>query len=106
MLGAAALGAVAATADDVPPLADPPPGELLIASAEIQDPRFFHSVVLLVHHDSNGAFGIVINNPLGERPLATLLTDGKDGPGGKEGTDDKGGKGRGAGAPRRAPAAS
>jgi putative transcriptional regulator len=91
VLGAAALGAVAATADDAPPLADPPPGELLIASAEIQDPRFFHSVVLLVHHDGTGAFGIVINNPIGERPLAALLagTDGKDATDGKDGPDAK-----------------
>ena len=86
MLGAAALGAVSAGADDAPPLADPSPGELLVASAAIQDPRFFHSVVLLVHHDSTGAFGIVINNPIGERPLAALLagTDGNDRTGGKE----------------------
>jgi putative transcriptional regulator len=57
------------------PPADPPAGELLIASAAIQDPRFQHSVVLLLRHDSTGAFGIVINHPLTERPLAALLTD-------------------------------
>jgi putative transcriptional regulator len=62
------------------PPADPPAGELLIASAAIQDPRFQHSVILLLRHDSTGAFGIVINHPLTERPLAALLadTDGKD----------------------------
>jgi putative transcriptional regulator len=78
---AAVIGIVAAVAQDAPPVADPPAGELLIASATIQDPRFHHSVVLLLRHDSTGAFGIVINNPLGERPLAALLadTDGKDG---------------------------
>jgi putative transcriptional regulator len=91
MLGAAALGGAVATADDASPPADPPPGELLIASAEIQDPRFFHSVVLLVHHDNSGAFGIVINNPLGERPLAALLAgaDDKDATTGKDGPDPK-----------------
>jgi putative transcriptional regulator len=84
LLGIAALfSATAAMADEAPPLADPPPGELLIASASIQDPRFYHSVVLLVRHDSTGAFGIVINNPLGARPLAALLADGADN------TDDK-----------------
>jgi putative transcriptional regulator len=78
---AAAIGAIAALADDAPPAADPPAGQLLIASAEIQDPRFVQSVVLLLRHDSSGAFGIVINPPLGQRPLADLLpaTDGKDG---------------------------
>src|SRR5271154_7577621 len=58
-----------------PPPADPPAGELLVASAAIQDPRFQHSVVLLLRHDSTGALGIVINQPLTERPLAALLAD-------------------------------
>jgi putative transcriptional regulator len=30
-------------------------------------------VVLIVRHDGNGALGIVINRPIGERPLASLL---------------------------------
>ncbi len=46
---------------------------MLIASATIQDPRFYHSVILLLRHDRNSAFGIVINRPLGERPLAEIL---------------------------------
>jgi putative transcriptional regulator len=77
---AAALGAIATMADDAAPVADPPAGALLIASAQIQDPRFHHSVVLLLRHDGTGAFGIVINNPLGQRPLAALLSeaDSKD----------------------------
>jgi putative transcriptional regulator len=91
--GAAALiGGVAASADDAPPLPDPPPGQLLIASAAIRDPRFHHSVILLVRHDKTGAFGIAINRLLGERPLAAFLADmekngGKDGKNGAiEGT--------------------
>jgi putative transcriptional regulator len=56
-------------------VADPPAGQLLIASAAIQDPRFQHSVVLLLRHNSTGAFGIVINHPLTERTLAALLAD-------------------------------
>jgi putative transcriptional regulator len=76
MLGAAVtLGAITATAGDAPPVADPPAGVLLIASAEIPDPRFHHSVVLLLRHDGTGAFGIVINNPLGQRPFAELLPE-------------------------------
>jgi putative transcriptional regulator len=70
---AAAIGAIGALADETPPAADPPAGQLLIASAEIQDPRFVQSVVLLLRHDSSGAFGVVINHPLGQRPLADLL---------------------------------
>ena len=55
------------------PSAEPPPGQLLIASAAIQDPRFQHSVVLLLRHDASGAFGLIINHPVGERSLAELL---------------------------------
>lgn len=75
-----AVGAIAALADDTPPVADPPAGQLLIASAEIQDPRFARSVILLLRHDSSGALGIIINHPLGKRPLAAVLsqTDSKE----------------------------
>lgn len=62
-----------------PAALEPAAGELLVASDAIQDPRFHHAVILLLRHDKTGAFGIVINRPLGERPIATLLaaTDGK-----------------------------
>jgi putative transcriptional regulator len=52
---------------------DPPKGALLIAAAGMQDPRFYHSVILLLRHDKNGALGIVINRPIGERSIASLL---------------------------------
>jgi len=48
-------------------------GQLLIASPEMRDPRFDHAVVLVVKHDRDGALGIVINKPAGERPLADIL---------------------------------
>jgi putative transcriptional regulator len=48
-------------------------GQLLIASPTMGDPRFAQTVIVIVRHDSNGAFGIVVNRPLGERPLAQLL---------------------------------
>jgi putative transcriptional regulator len=48
-------------------------GQLLIASPSMGDPRFAQTVVLMARHDKNGAFGIVINRPVGERPLASLL---------------------------------
>jgi putative transcriptional regulator len=75
LLSMAALAVIVKAAADAPPVADPPAGVLLIASAEIQDPRFHHTVVLLLRHDGTGAFGIVINNPLGQRPLAALLSE-------------------------------
>ena len=48
-------------------------GQLLIASPSMGDPRFDRTVILMVKHDQNGAFGIVINRPIEERPLAGLL---------------------------------
>jgi putative transcriptional regulator len=48
-------------------------GQLLVASPSMGDPRFAHTVVFIARHDKNGAFGIVINKPVGERPLANLL---------------------------------
>jgi putative transcriptional regulator len=58
-------------------LATPEPpsltGQLLVASPRIGDPRFAHTVILVVRHDTKGALGIAINRPLGVRSLATLL---------------------------------
>jgi len=48
-------------------------GQLLVATPEMGDPRFAQTVILIVRHDPSGAFGIVINRPLGEGPLANLL---------------------------------
>jgi len=48
-------------------------GQLLIASPSMGDPRFDHTVILLVQHGQDGALGLVINRPLGERPLASVL---------------------------------
>ena len=78
------LAAVAAPADDKTSAADPPAGLLLIASQGLQDPRFSHTVILLVRHDRGGALGIMINRPVGTRPIATVLAESK----GKEGAGD------------------
>jgi putative transcriptional regulator len=48
-------------------------GQLLIASPKMGDPRFQETVILMVRHNQDGAFGLVINRPLGERPLASVL---------------------------------
>ena len=62
----------------VPPPAEAPErasltGQLLIAAPAMGDPRFQHTVILMVRHDRNGALGVVINRPIGERPLAGIL---------------------------------
>jgi len=56
-----------------PPPADSLAGQFLVATPEMGDPRFFHTVILMVQHDQRGALGIIINRPIGQRPLAALL---------------------------------
>jgi putative transcriptional regulator len=48
-------------------------GQLLIATPSMSDPRFARAVILMVKHDRNGALGIVINRPVGERTMAQIL---------------------------------
>jgi putative AlgH/UPF0301 family transcriptional regulator len=48
-------------------------GQLLVATPEMGDPRFQHTVILMVRHDEKGALGIVINRPLEQVPVAKLL---------------------------------
>lgn len=38
-------------------------GRLLVATPELTDPNFFRSVVLVIEHHADGAFGIVLNRP-------------------------------------------
>ncbi len=40
-------------------------GRLLISRPEMSDPNFDGSVTLMIQHDHNGAFGLVLNRPLG-----------------------------------------
>lgn len=48
-------------------------GQLLIATPVLNGPPFEHTVILVAQHDKNGAVGIVINRPLGARPIAGVL---------------------------------
>ncbi len=45
---------------------------LLIASPQMTDPFFEQTVVLVWHHDEDGAIGVVVNRPL-EHPLSEVL---------------------------------
>jgi putative transcriptional regulator len=38
-------------------------GSLLIAMPQLQDPNFRRSVVLMVHHDEESSFGLLLNRP-------------------------------------------
>ena len=48
-------------------------GRLLVARAELQDPNFRQSVILMLEHSSDGAMGLVINRRLGTTSAAELL---------------------------------
>jgi len=48
-------------------------GQLLIASPDLRQPEFDHTVILLAQHSREGALGIVINRPRKTLPVADLL---------------------------------
>lgn len=48
-------------------------GQMLVATPEMQDPRFVETVIYLAKHDATGAFGLVINRPLAKGPIGELL---------------------------------
>jgi len=52
--------------------ADPARGSLLIASRDLLDPNFSKSIVLLLHYDDDGAFGVMINRRTQMRPTEIL----------------------------------
>ena len=69
-----------------PPATESLTGQLLIASPDIGDPRFAHTVILMVKHDKDGALGITINRPVGEKSIASLLEGPGEDVSGIEGT--------------------
>ncbi|MDP2606520.1 MAG: YqgE/AlgH family protein [Deltaproteobacteria bacterium] len=48
-------------------------GQLLVATAEMRDPRFVETVIYMVKHGPEGAMGIVINRPLAKGAIEDLL---------------------------------
>ena len=58
-------------------------GKLLVASPAIDDPNFHRTVVLIGHHDRDGALGVVINRPAGTTvaeaapPVAEMIGGGE-----------------------------
>ena len=43
-------------------------GTLLVASPELKDPNFSHTVILVLRHDDNATLGVVINRPTSLEP--------------------------------------
>jgi putative transcriptional regulator len=54
-------------------------GHLLVASPHLLDPNFVHTVVLLIHHSEEGAFGVVLNRPA-DNTIKDLWEQVGDGP--------------------------
>jgi putative transcriptional regulator len=58
-------------------------GHLLVAGASLWDPNFRRTVVLIGHHDDEGAVGVVLNQPLeatveeAAPPLSSLVHPGE-----------------------------
>ena len=50
-------------------------GRMLVAAPTLSDPYFQWSVVYLVEHNAEGAFGVIVNRKMGEGPLAELIGD-------------------------------
>lgn len=53
------------------------PGTLLAAWPDLVDPNFMHAVVLIIQHDDEGAFGLVVNKP-SDVTTAQLLPEQPD----------------------------
>jgi putative transcriptional regulator len=52
-------------------------GRLVVATQDLVDPNFAHAVVLLLDHDEDGAFGVILNRP-SEAPVAEALPPWSD----------------------------
>jgi len=55
------------------PTRRPLTGRLLVATDSLRDPRFARTVIYLVRHDADGAFGLVVNWPIAEVPFERAL---------------------------------
>lgn len=50
-------------------------GDLLVANRDMPDPRFRDTVIYMVEHDANGAFGLIVNRAYAAGPAAAILKD-------------------------------
>ncbi len=48
-------------------------GRLLVATDTLRDPRFARTVIYIVRHRPEGAFGLVVNLPVGDIPFERAL---------------------------------
>lgn len=64
--------APAVAAEQAKPV-DSTAGQLLVANRQMTDPRFAKTIIYMVAHDGDGAFGLVVNRRYGEGSLRALL---------------------------------
>lgn len=69
MIGSVGLG----SALEAPREASRLVGKLLVAQPRLRDPNFRRTVVFMVRHDDLGAFGLVVNRPIGSTAYAELI---------------------------------
>jgi putative transcriptional regulator len=52
-------------------------GKLLVAAPHLLDPNFYRAVVLVVRHDEEGAYGLILNRPTNQHigPLMEMLLE-------------------------------
>ena len=50
-------------------------GKFLVASPSMTDPRFHKSVIYVITHKSEGAMGIVINQPIIETKINNIINN-------------------------------
>ena len=50
-------------------------GKFLIATPSMSDPRFYKSVIYIITHKSEGAMGIVINQPIIETKINNIINN-------------------------------
>ena len=75
LLATMAAQAARPPAAEVPrdPLPNSTAGRLLVATPDLDDPNFYHTIVYMIRHDETGAMGLVINRRLGRGPIGKLL---------------------------------
>ena len=76
----AAGGAMAARQGaDAPDTHNSLQGKMLVAKPSMPDRRFAQTVILMVRHDPKGAFGLVVNRPLGTVEIQDKAAGAKGG---------------------------
>ena len=82
LLALAVQSAAPALAADDPAATDTASvkGKFLVARPSLPDPFFAHTVILMLKHDATGAFGLIVNRPVG---IAEVTPDVPDEPAAK-----------------------